>query len=117
MLYVKNWDFLRILPHRNAGLAKPYTIKEIFQKDLESLKFAELVVAVLNGASVDDGTAWEMGYAYALNTPIIGIIEDVRIRDPQLDVNLMISLTCEIVSSLQDLERKLKNLMKNKEAD
>jgi len=79
--------FSTYLPHRNAGLAKPYTIKEIFQKDLESLKSAELVVVVLNGASVDDGTAWEMGYAYALNTPIIGIIEDVRIRDPQLDVN------------------------------
>ena len=36
------------------------------------------VVALLDGTQVDDGTAWEIGYAYARGLPIYGIRTDFR---------------------------------------
>jgi nucleoside 2-deoxyribosyltransferase len=35
----------------------------VFQANLAALAKAEAVVAVCEGAQVDDGTAWEIGYA------------------------------------------------------
>jgi nucleoside 2-deoxyribosyltransferase len=104
--------FTTYLPHRDAGLAEPHTLKKIFQKDLEALKSAKLVVAVLNGATVDDGTAWEIGYSYSLGIPIFGVLDDIRVQDPLLSINLMISLSCKkIVHSLDDLEKSLKDFI------
>ena len=37
------------------------------------------VVALLDGVQVDDGTAWEIGYAYAKGLPIYGIRTDSRV--------------------------------------
>lgn len=36
------------------------------------------IVALLDGTQVDDGTAWEIGYAYAKGLPIYGIRTDFR---------------------------------------
>lgn len=102
------------LPHRDAGLAKSCDVKGIFEKDLNALKSSDLVIAVLDGPIADDGTSWEMGYAYALGIPIIGIVEDFRVRDPQLDINLMIASTCKIVTSLQKLEEELQTFIRHK---
>ena len=35
--------------------------------------------AMLDGAQVDDGTAWEIGYAYAKGIPVIGLRTDFRL--------------------------------------
>ena len=56
------------------------------------------MVALLDGAQVDDGTAWEIGYAYARDIPIYGLRTDFRnAGDTQCGlVNSMIqgSLAC-----------------------
>ena len=36
------------------------------------------MVALLDGAQVDDGTAWEIGYAYARGLPVYGLRTDSR---------------------------------------
>lgn len=36
------------------------------------------VVALLDGTQVDDGTAWEIGYAYARGIPVYGLRTDTR---------------------------------------
>ena len=40
------------------------TPKEIFDKDVEGIDWAEAVVANMDGADPDSGTCWECGYAY-----------------------------------------------------
>ena len=37
------------------------------------------MVALLDGPQVDDGTAWEIGYAYAKGIPVIGLRTDFRL--------------------------------------
>jgi nucleoside 2-deoxyribosyltransferase len=40
------------------------TARQIFQKDVEGVDWAEVVVANMDGPDPDSGTCWECGYAY-----------------------------------------------------
>lgn len=42
-----------------------------FMKDVEAIKKADAVVMLYHRNYSDSGTAWECGYAYALNKPVI----------------------------------------------
>ena len=83
--------FATYLPHRDAGVFdRDGDSRPFFEGDLRALEEAALVVAVLDGCDVDSGTAWEMGYAYALGRPLLGYLTDVRIARPRAQINPMI---------------------------
>jgi nucleoside 2-deoxyribosyltransferase len=72
------------VPHENA-LALPDTKPAtIFAKDWAGLSNADAVVALLDGAMTDDGTACEIGIFYALmqtdpsKKGIVGLLTDLR---------------------------------------
>ena len=44
---------------------------ETFMNDLKYIKWAEIVVGIYHGNYSDSGTAWELGYAYASDKPVI----------------------------------------------
>lgn len=50
----------------------------IARGDADKVKESDLVIAVLDGLSVDAGVAAEVGMAYALDIPMIGLYTDVR---------------------------------------
>jgi len=83
----------------------------VFAADLRGLQWATVVVAVCDGPLVDDGTAWEIGYACAQQVPVIGLRTDSRIIGREERVNLMIqqSVRClvttvdEVVAALREL--------------
>jgi nucleoside 2-deoxyribosyltransferase len=57
-----------------------------------------MVVAIMDGTQVDDGTAWECGYAYAKGKPVIGLRTDFRsCGDGKAPVNLMLSESTECI--------------------
>ncbi len=65
--------------------------RRIMEIDRAALDSCDVVVALLDGTQVDDGTAWEIGYAYALGKPVIGIRTDFRSGDTSVSVvNAMI---------------------------
>lgn len=71
----------------------------------DALAACDLVVALLDGAQVDDGTAWEIGFAHAKGIPVIGIRTDFRQAGdvPGACVNAMIHASCEkIVGSIDE---------------
>jgi nucleoside 2-deoxyribosyltransferase len=73
---------------------------EIFRANLAALSRSPLMVAVLDGPAVDDGTAWEVGCHFALfGRRAIGIRTDVRKAGeaPDSRVNLMIEEACRAV--------------------
>ena len=83
--------FRTYLPHRDTGLFdRDSDPRPFFEGDLRAVAQSALVVAVLDGCDVDSGTAWEMGYAYALGRPLLGYLTDVRIARPRTQINLMI---------------------------
>jgi nucleoside 2-deoxyribosyltransferase len=78
--------------------------KLIFETCLTAVDRAECVVACLDGPQVDDGTAFEIGYAYARGLPVIGIRTDLR-RAGETDysrVNSMIQgCLCRLVEDIE----------------
>ncbi len=62
----------------------------LFRKCLEAVERADAVVAVLDGADADSGTAFEVGYAYARRVPVVGVRTDYRAGQDR-GVNVMLS--------------------------
>jgi Nucleoside 2-deoxyribosyltransferase len=50
----------------------------IFDSCKSAIDRCTYMLALLDGSQVDDGTAWEIGYAYAKGLPIYGIRTDFR---------------------------------------
>jgi nucleoside 2-deoxyribosyltransferase len=84
----------------------PKAKQHIFEGCRDAIHEATLVVALLDGTQVDDGTAWEIGYAYARGLPVWGLRTDFRqAGDTAHSVaNAMIECSCaRIVRSADEL--------------
>ena len=53
--------------------------RQIMETDRDALLSCHAVVALLDGPQVDDGTAWEIGYAFAKGIPVVGLRTDFRL--------------------------------------
>lgn len=77
------------------------TARDIMEGCRKALDDCDLVVALLDGTQADDGTAWEIGYAYAKGLPIYGIRTDMRFGGelPGGQVNAMLAGSCRGIAS------------------
>lgn len=99
------------LPHRDNPPKTADNIAEIFANDRKGIDDCQIVVANLNGVTTDDGTAWELGYAFAQGKTLIGFHTDWRARFPDEVVNLMIQCSLDhLVRSLDDLRTVVTDL-------
>lgn len=77
-------------------------IAEIFKRCKEALAASDICLAWLDGTQVDDGTAWEVGYFYALHGPgrIFGLRTDFRQGgDTRFSrVNAMLEASCRVIA-------------------
>ena len=87
-----------ILPQEECfGLTPPQHSKEIFNLCKQGVEECDIVVAILDGANADSGTCFEVGMAYAMKKPIIGIRTDLRKSGDDNGLNLMLTQSCETV--------------------
>ncbi|MDM7935232.1 MAG: nucleoside 2-deoxyribosyltransferase [Methanothrix sp.] len=90
------------------------TPEQIFHRNLQALDGCDLMVAMLDGPQVDDGTAWEIGYLFSRGKRIIGVRTDLR-RAGEAEgvrVNLMVELSCcSVARSLDELYDELVRLL------
>lgn len=98
------------LPAQDGGLLSQDNDNEVFQTDIKALNKADIVVASLNGADVDSGTAFELGYAFAKGKKLFGLHTDFRTFSPNSEVNLMLLKSCVICHSLQELDTALREV-------
>lgn len=103
----KNFEKVQIvLPQEEAKkimkIEKPFQI--MFDFCIKSILKADIIIAILDGPDVDSGTSFEIGYAFALNKPVIGVRTDFR-KSEEKGVNLMLSrsMTKMINVSNQDI--------------
>ncbi|KRM54849.1 nucleoside 2-deoxyribosyltransferase [Lacticaseibacillus sharpeae] len=69
------------LPQENAAINDKQAYadsKMIAQADTDELTSSQLVIAVLDGITIDAGVASEIGVAYAKGIPVIGLYTDSR---------------------------------------
>ena len=71
--------------------------KETFMNDKRFIDWADVVVMLYYGGYSDSGTAWECGYAYGTNTPVVV----VQLGE---DSNLMVHEGCHANITLDELE-------------
>lgn len=78
--------------------------KMIYEADISALKASDVVVAVLDGKEVDEGVAYEMGYAKAIGKPIAGLKTDHRTFSGTEEVNLMLEVSLiKICKSIEEV--------------
>ena len=85
--------------------------KATFKNDVDHIDWADLVVAIIaNGNYDDSGTAWELGYAYATNKPVI------LVNPTGETINLMIADSLHaLIQSYAGLENYDFNTLERKE--
>ncbi|NVY96283.1 nucleoside 2-deoxyribosyltransferase [Lactobacillus sp. DCY120] len=86
--------------HDPEGLFGGYEwATETYNNDITAMQLADLIVVAWDNILPDTGTAWEMGYMYAAQKPIVLFCEDDLQKE---GLNLM--LVKSIKTYLQDLD-------------
>jgi nucleoside 2-deoxyribosyltransferase len=100
--------FTTFMPHRDGKEGKiksEANIVAIFAEDVNAIDRSDIVIANLNGITSDDGTAWELGYAYAKGKHLVGVYTDWRLQFKFQTVNLMLECSLnKLVRSLDELK-------------
>ena len=100
------WSF-EFFPEAELAALGVRRKERIFSGCLEGLGRADILVALLDGPMVDDGTAFEIGWYYAKGLgPIFGVRTDFRNagETPHSVVNCMVEVACKrIFTSLEAL--------------
>lgn len=96
------------LPQTEVGAIASLEADAIFQVDVDGVRSADAVVAVLDGADADSGTSFECGLAYALGLPIVVVRTDFRAGGDALPgqklatINLMLAQAAAAVVEQTD---------------
>jgi nucleoside 2-deoxyribosyltransferase/predicted secreted protein len=83
--------------------------RAIFSFNLKALRSSDLVVAVCDGADADSGTAWEIGYAYAIGIPVVAVRSDFRMAGTHERVNLMLEESALFVTGKEELPAAIRS--------
>ena len=60
------------------GVPIKTAVRSVFSQDLEGVRRCRAIVVVLDGRSIDEGGAFELGLAYAFGKICVGLQTDVR---------------------------------------
>jgi nucleoside 2-deoxyribosyltransferase len=96
IITAKRPDWTVFLPQDEAEIRDEHGAPDcsaIFGKCLEGLDAADIVLAILDGVDVDSGTSFEIGWAYAKNKKIYGVLTDFRYSTPN-EINAMLFGCC-----------------------
>ena len=77
--------------------------EQLFLYNKTALEDSDFIVAIIDGADADSGTAWEMGYAFAQKKPVIALRTDFRRIGRHEHVNLMLEQSAKVVGSTEEL--------------
>lgn len=82
---------------------------EIFGADIRAMNDADIILAVLDGRTVDEGACFELGYMFASGKECYGFQTDIR-RPYLTGNNPMVQYSCKkIFHSFEELEDWAKN--------
>jgi nucleoside 2-deoxyribosyltransferase len=94
------------LPQAEVLAIETLDAETIFRVDVDGVRSADAIVAVLDGADPDSGTSFECGLAFALGLPIVLVRTDFRAGGDALPgqklatVNLMLAQAASAVVNL-----------------
>lgn len=77
-VYLPQRDGKLLVQMTAKGHCPKQTAKMIFSSDLAAIRASDNLLIVLDGRTVDEGAAFELGYAYAIGKPCYGLQTDPR---------------------------------------
>lgn len=109
---IKQIGFAVFLPQEDSNNIKDEKNRQeiIFNKNVSAIGKSDIIVAVIDGADADSGTAWEIGYAFSKGKPVFGLRTDFRTLGIEGTVNLMIERSVLLCGSISELLYRLKSL-------
>ncbi|MGN2404695.1 nucleoside 2-deoxyribosyltransferase [Pseudomonas syringae] len=84
-----------------GGVPRNIAERMVFDADIQAMRDSDIIVALLNGAHIDEGVAFELGYCFAMDKRCIGLKSDVRQSLPTGN-NPMINQSCEKIFDNKD---------------
>jgi len=81
----------------------------LYRQCTDALRQADLVVARLDGADADSGVAFEVGYARALDKPVVGLRTDFR-HLQEKGLNVMLARGCTEVLCRFSFDERLETV-------
>ena len=84
------------------GVASDVAACRVFRRDMDAIRQAHYLVAVLDGRAIDEGVAFELGVAFCHEKRCVGLQTDSR-RLASWGNNPMITGACEDIHSVDDL--------------
>ncbi|MBS3167208.1 nucleoside 2-deoxyribosyltransferase [Candidatus Woesearchaeota archaeon] len=105
--FCKEKNIKTFLPHRDVGIYEKGSSKKFFEKDSKEIDNCNLIIAVLDWKSVGSGTAWEIGYAYAKNIPVIALVEDLKSINTYDRMCTMVFNSVIMFDSLEKLQKEI----------
>jgi nucleoside 2-deoxyribosyltransferase len=95
----------------------------IFEKDCDAIRESDLLVAVLDGRSIDEGVCFELGYSFSRGITCVGLQTDPRRmiqgeNNPMIEECLTECFSTEdaLISWIQDFASPLFSLTGRKAA-
>lgn len=112
--FLENLGFETFLPQRDGHklsdllaneTTKSAAMTKIFNRDINELQKADVVIFVMDGRVPDEGACVEIGYAYARGKECIGLKTDSRTLMSDADNPLILgALKYRIAKNLKELE-------------
>lgn len=81
-----------------SGIPLRTAEKSVYDADISAMERADIIIAILDGATIDDGVAYELGFCGALKKTCIALQTDIRRQLPTGN-NPMIECGCEVIFS------------------
>jgi nucleoside 2-deoxyribosyltransferase len=100
-----------LVPHLiQQGLSQQDAYRVVFERDVSALRACDAFVINLDGRVVDEGAAFELGFAHAMGKCCVGYRTDVRVLlpwglNPMVTVPLSETFTC--IETLESWARSL----------
>lgn len=87
----------------NHGVTVDDAASAVFAGDLKAMEECDLVVAVLDGRAIDEGVAFEIGYAFSRKKQCFGLQTDMRRLLPIGNNPMLTGALEQVFSSLETL--------------
>ena len=111
-VYLPQEDGLLVVDLMRRGISFQQASQQVFSADLNAIRKCNILLIVLDGRTIDEGAAMELGYAYSLEKECIGISTDPRSLLPD-GQNPMISCCLDVV--VENAQQATTYLQKEKE--
>ena len=102
-VYLPQEDGMLIVDLTKKGVSFARSSKMIFDADIDAINGSDILLIVLDGRTIDEGAAMELGFAYSKGKRCIGYSTDPRCLLPQGQNPMITGCLEKIVHSVEEL--------------